>query len=153
MSLILRCYLPAICALGLAVPAAAQLDSSALRAKYGSPLNREIFRLPQGFDLTVDYGTGHQVCKLDVPALMPTDEPVSRESERNQRMYAFLLDLVPASMRGEELGRQLIALGAISTSLITYTHVSISEVFTAQRDHDTITVMFKGYDCERSAGR
>ncbi len=57
----------AICALVLALPAAAQLDSSALRAKYGSPVNRETFHIPWRFDLVVDYGTGNQVCKLEVP--------------------------------------------------------------------------------------
>ena len=45
----------AICCLGFALPAVAQLDSYALHAKYGSPLNRETFHLPAGFDLVVDY--------------------------------------------------------------------------------------------------
>ena len=58
----------ALLVLGFTLPALAQLDSSALRAKFGSPLNREIFHMSQGFDMTVDYGTGNQVCRLQVPA-------------------------------------------------------------------------------------
>ena len=61
----------------LALPALAQLDSATLRAKFGAPLNRETFHMPQGFDLTVDYGAGNQVCKLAVPAEMPPQPDVS----------------------------------------------------------------------------
>ncbi|MGH7487588.1 MAG: hypothetical protein ACRD9L_23825 [Bryobacteraceae bacterium] len=138
-----------ICCLLLALPAAAQLDSSALRVKYGSPLNRETFRLPQGFDLIVDYGAGNQVCQLQVPALMPTNEQVSRAADMKQRMYDFLAELVPGSMRGKEIGRIFNAMGAISMSLIEYEHVNISESQHGQpfdRD-DTITVTFKTDGC------
>ena len=62
-----------VCLLALAFPAYAQLDSAQLRAKLGSPLRRETFRVPPGFDLVVDYAADNQVCKLQVPALMPTD--------------------------------------------------------------------------------
>ncbi len=55
----------------LALPALAQLDSASLRAKFGVPLNRETFHMPQRFNLTVDYGAANQVCKLEVPAEMP----------------------------------------------------------------------------------
>jgi hypothetical protein len=61
-----------LCFLALALPASAQLDSAQLRVKFGAPLDRETFHIPAGFDLVVDYGVGHQVCKLQVPALMPT---------------------------------------------------------------------------------
>ena len=71
----------------LSLPALAQLDSSALRAKYGPPLNRETYRMPAGFDLIVDYGAGNQVCKVQVPALMPTKDKVARAAEMTQRMY------------------------------------------------------------------
>ena len=58
----------------LTLSAVAQLDSAALDAKFGIPLNRKIFRMPESFDLVVDYGANSQVCKLQVPALMPTTE-------------------------------------------------------------------------------
>jgi hypothetical protein len=62
-----------LCVLVLTLPASAQLDSTQLRAKFGPPLSREIFRVPPGFDLVADYGGDNQVCKLQVPALMPTE--------------------------------------------------------------------------------
>ena len=96
----------ALCCLAAALPAVAQLDSSALRTKYGSPLNRETFHMPARFDLIVDYGAANQVCKLQVPALMATNESISNAAEMQKRMYEFLLDLVPDSMRGNELGRK-----------------------------------------------
>ena len=57
-----------------ALPALAQFDSAALRTKFGAPLNRETFDLPQGFELTVDYGAGNQVCRLEVHALPPRED-------------------------------------------------------------------------------
>ena len=93
-----------LCFLAFALPAAAQLDSAQLRVKFGAPLDREIFRIPPGFDLVVDYGAGHQVCTIEVPAVMPTDGQIRNGAEMKQRMYAFLADLVPDSMRGTENG-------------------------------------------------
>jgi hypothetical protein len=138
----------AICCLGFAFPAVAQLDSSALRAKYGTPLNREPFHTPAGFDLVVDYGAANQVCKLQVPALMPTNESISNAAEMKKRMYEFLGDLVPDSVRGNELGRGTIMMGAVSISSVEYEHVRISELQSANQpfDKNTITVSFK--NCE-----
>lgn len=79
------------------------LDTSALRAKFGSPLNRETFHIPPGFDLVVDYGPSNQVCRLEVPALMPIDEKVEKvqnSAVMEQRMYDFLAEVVPPSIRG-----------------------------------------------------
>lgn len=87
------------------IPALAQLDSAALRAKFGVPLDREVFRMPAGFDLIVDYGATGQACRLQVPALMPTTEQVANAAVMKQRMYEFLAGLVLDSMRGKELGR------------------------------------------------
>src|SRR4029077_4349909 len=123
MSSKLRPGLLAICCLMVALPALAQLDSSALRGKYGAPLNRETFHMPVGFDLIVDYGAASQVCKLQVPALMPTNERISNAAEMKKRMYEFLADLVPDSMRGNELGQGTIMMGAVSISSVEYEHV------------------------------
>jgi hypothetical protein len=149
MSSKLRAAALAICCLGFILPAAAQLDSSALRAKYGSPLNRETFRMPAGFDLIVDYGAGNQVCKLQVPALMPTNEKVQRASEMKQRMYDFLGELVPDTMRGKELRRMMSQMGVMSISWVEYEHVTISEL--QGTSNDTITVTFKNADCPSPA--
>lgn len=80
----------------------AQLDSLALRAKLGAPLHRETFRAPPGFDMIVDYTAGGRVCKLEVPALMPAEEnaKVSNTEVMRQKMYDFLAEIVPVSMRG-----------------------------------------------------
>jgi hypothetical protein len=104
--------------------------------------------MPPGFDLVVDYGAANQVCKLQVPALMPTNERISNAAEMKKRMYEFLGDLVPDSMRGNELGRGTIMMGAISNSYVEYEHVIISEPQYANHpfDKNTITVTFK--NCE-----
>jgi hypothetical protein len=138
----------AICCLGFAIPSVAQLDSSGLRSKYGPPLNRETFHMPAGFDLVVDYDAANQVCKLEVPALMPTREGVSNSLEMKKRMYDFLADLVPAAMRGKELGRFASMMGVISFSSIQYEYVTISELQHADQPfgNNTITITFKA--CE-----
>ena len=144
----------AVCCVGFALPAFAQLDTSALRAKFGSPLNRETFHIPAGFDLVVDYGAGNQVCKLEVPALMPTDEKVQNTAAMKQRMYDFLAEVVPASMRGKELRRMAQVSGTISLTSVDYEYVTISELQVGDHhDRGTITLRFKNYDCQRPAGQ
>jgi hypothetical protein len=139
----------AICCLAVALPAVAQLDSSALRSKYGPPLNRETFHMPAGFDLIVDYDAGNQVCKMKVPALMPTNERISNATEMKKRMYEFLGDLVPDAMRGNELRRGAFMSGLVSIVSIDYEHVTIGEMQYADQPFsrdNTITVTFK--NCE-----
>ncbi|MBV8728978.1 MAG: hypothetical protein JO336_04130 [Acidobacteriia bacterium] len=137
-----------LCLLALAFPAFAQLDSAQLRVKFGAPLNREIFRVPPGFDLVVDYGGGNQVCKLQVPALMPTAAKVQNTGDMKQKMYEFLAELVPTSIRGKELGRGMGATGAFSTiGFIEYEHVMIVETY--RGSNDTITIRFKNSACQQ----
>ena len=133
-----------ICFVSFALPAVAQLDSAALRAKYGTLLNRETFRMPSGFDLVVDYGSNSQACKLQVPALMPTTEQVSNAAVMKQRMYAFLAELVPDSMRGKLIRRSAMSAGAISILFFEYEHVTVSELQAGDAfSHDNvITVSF-----------
>lgn len=108
----------------LALPALAQLDSAALRAIYGAPRHPETFHLPRGFDLTVDYGADNQVCKLEVPSEMPPPEGLSGAYDAKRDMQAFLLNLVPASMRRKEVTRGLHVIGGFSASHIIYEHVN-----------------------------
>jgi hypothetical protein len=127
----------------LALPALAQLDSAALRAKFGAPLHRETYHVPQGFDLIVDYGAENQVCKLEVHALPPREDR-SGPYNPKQEMEAFLLDLVPSSMRGKELGRFAGMTGAFSGfSGVRYEHVTISQPDRSE----TMTLSFKSDDC------
>jgi hypothetical protein len=139
----------ALCFWLLAIPAMAQLDSYTLRSKYGAPLNRETYKMSQGFDLVVDYGAGNQACKLEMPAEMPPQETASGPSDPKQQMQDFLLDLVPAAMRGKELNRMLSSFGAFSVSMIMYEHLMISETHLAGQPGrgETITVNFKDDDC------
>jgi hypothetical protein len=133
--------------------AVAQLDSAALRAKFGIPLNREIFRMPAGFDLVVDYGANSQVCKLQVPALMPTTESVAYATVMKQRMYHFLSELVPDSIRGKELMRGTIFLGSNSMIFTEYENVMVNELDGGPFNHDnTITITFKRDDCRSAVG-
>jgi hypothetical protein len=112
--------------------------------------------MASGFDLTVDYGAGNQVCKLELPALMPANGKVSSASERKQRMYEFLAELVHGPMRGKELGRMAEYMGAVSLSSDEYEHVTISELQYANQpfgERDTITVTLKNDNCQRPAGQ
>jgi len=138
-----------LCFLALALPASAQLDSAQLRVKFGAPLDRETFHIPAGFDLVVDYGVGHQVCKLQVPALMPTDaNKVQNTDEMKQKMQAFLSELVPDSMRGKEMGRGQGISGPFHTvSTVMYEQVTITE----PAGTNTITVQFKNAACQQPA--
>jgi hypothetical protein len=127
----------------------AQMSSSDLHAKLGPPLQREVFHLPQGFDLTADYSLGAQVCKLKVPSLMPSSGTAKSTEAMRQEMYAFLADLVPASMRGAE-GRRFVTMsGLVSFHVTEYENVTVAEIRTSgagSRD-DTITVTFKQQRC------
>ena len=162
--------------LALALPESAQLDSAQLRVKFGAPfvelrgsLSREIFRVPPGFDLVVDLTAfGHQVCKLQVPALMPTgaspvtnygnypynnrDAKVQNTDEMRQKMHAFLAELVPNTMRGKEIGRGQGTSGAFYTvSSVIYEQVTITEVASGNTSSNAITVQFKKAACQQQA--
>ena len=69
-----------------------------------------------------------------------------------QRMYYFLAELVPDSIRGKELTRGTIFTG-LSRIFIEYENVVVSELDAGPFNHDnTITITFKRDDC-RSAVR
>lgn len=129
--------------------ALAQLDSSALRAKLGSPISRETFHVPPGFDLVVDYGPAMSICKLQVPAAMPSREKIVNGDEMKRRMYGFLAELVPDAMRGAELRRMSAQLGQISITSIEYQNVTIAEFQSANQtpNGNTITLTFKNDTC------
>jgi hypothetical protein len=130
----------------LALPALAQLDSAGITREIRAPLHRETFHLPRGFDLTVDYGAKNQVCKLELPAEMPPPEGLSGAYDSKQDMQAFLLNLVPASMRGKEVTRGLHVIGGFSVSHIIYEHVTMLTTNTVGRD-EIITVQFNNTNC------
>jgi len=116
------------------MPALAQLDSTALRAKFGAPLNRETFHVRTGLDITVDYGANQQVCSIEIPVL-----PTQNDTDR------FLADLVPGSMRGKELSRMAEQVGLPWISIIEYERVTISE--SGSHTRGPTTVRFKTEGC------
>ncbi len=139
-----------LCLLVFALPASAQLDSAQLRVKFGDPLHREVFRVPPGFDVVVDYGTWNQVCKLQVPASMPPDltKKVWNTDDLKQKMRAFLAELVPDSMRGKELSRFMAQSGAFSgRGVDQYENVTVVETYSGS--NDTITVTFNNAGCQQ----
>lgn len=132
----------------------AQLDSLALRAKFGTPLHRETFHMPEGFDMVVDYSSGGRVCKLEVPALMPVDDnaKVSNSDVQKQKMYGFLAEIVPPAMRGLK-GRAMSQIDGLYLMIYTeYENVAIREIQTGANPYakdNTITVTFKNESCDR----
>jgi len=109
MRLVLGCLLAAM-------PLFSQLDSSALRAKFGPPLNRETFHVRTGLDIAVDYGAGGQVCAIEIPVL-----PTQKDTD------AFLAELVPESMRGKEIGRMMEQMSLAWVSTVDYERLAITE--------------------------
>jgi hypothetical protein len=116
--------------------------------------NPDCLRGKWPFIIALDYGIGHQVCKLEVPAVMPSDSQVKNGAEMKQTMYAFLADLVP-EMRATEMRRGVIFLGAISFSTVEYEHVMIVEVKYDNQPFDSsynkITVRFTNPACQQPA--
>jgi hypothetical protein len=76
------------------------MTASQLRAKFGPPLSRETFMVSPGFEIVVDYADNQEVKRIELPGTAPdksgasTPEPVEEA----------LLELVPLSMRGKEIG-------------------------------------------------
>jgi hypothetical protein len=150
MAFFRRCAL--IFTFTLALPAFPQLDSFAVRAKLGVPLNRETFHLPQGFTLIADYGSASQLCRVEVPALMPAKATaVSNTDDMNRKMHEFLLDLIPLSQRGKELRRSAMISGIVSVTVTEYEKLDVSELNVGDpmsRDW-RITIVFKDDRCEK----
>ena len=85
---------------------------------------------------------------------MPTTEQVSNATVMKQRMYAFLADLVPDSIRGRELNRGMMAMGAVTMTFIEYENVMVNELDVGLPfSHDNnIAITFKGDDCKTAVG-
>ena len=95
------------------------------------------------------HSADNQACKLTVPALMPrTNEPAYRISDSRQQMDDSLADLVPSAIRGKELRRFASQMGLASLAETEYERVTVSELSSGDRSHDTITVWFKNNNCK-----
>jgi hypothetical protein len=134
---------------GFALSAFAQIDGARfardLRAKYGPPLARETFVARPGLEMLVDYAANGHVCRIQLPPIAPSREPGVKTA---QAVDDFLVELVPVTMRGKELGRMVEALGAPSVSQIDYENVTISELRQGGR-RTGVTVKFKNEECRK----
>jgi hypothetical protein len=99
-------------------------SSSEFRAKLGAPLARETFVPRPGIEMVVDYGAGGLVCRIQLPAIAA--EPSRPGVLTPQAIDNFLLDLLPLSVRGKELHRMVMAMGAPSVSSVEYENLIIA---------------------------
>jgi hypothetical protein len=127
--------------LGFASALFGQIDSYELRAKYGQPLARETFTISPGFQMVVDYGPDQQVCRLELPA--------NGHSATQQQVDDILLQLVPMSVRGKELGSGFNFVGRASIKFTDYEHVSLGEPQGPDRPggRTGVSVTFKLDEC------
>jgi hypothetical protein len=129
-----------------------QIDSFALRAKFGAPLNRETFTVRPGTDMTVDYSpTSSHTCRLEFPGAAPLPRDVAPGVGVNLQQLQKLMDevveaVVPQSMRGKELQGMCEIAGTMSMCSKNYEHVAIRESFNA-RGRTAVVVTFKAADC------
>ena len=100
-----------VCCLALPFSALAQqIDATALRTKYGEPLARETFQVRPNIEAVVNYGPGHQVCRIELPP--------GRNVETRQQVDDVVAELVPPSARGKELRRMVAVTGRLSMSSV-----------------------------------
>jgi len=121
-------------------------DSSTLRAKYGEPIARETFQVRPNIEAVVNYGTGHQVCKIDLPPGSYMNPP---HGASNKDVEAVIEELVPPPVRGKEINKGIMSAGRISMSFADYENITIAEP--QDPDHPgrrtSVTITFKRPDC------
>lgn len=123
-----------------------QMDTSTLRAKYGEPIARETFQVRPNIEAVVNYGTGHQVCKIDLPPGSYVNRPGFASA---QEVDQVIDELVPPAMRGKGSSHAMAASGRISMSISEYENMTISE----PQDPDypgrrtAVWITFKRADC------
>src|ERR1700722_5654540 len=93
-------------------PASAQLDAFTLQSKYGAPLNRETFTVRPGIEMVVDYGSGKQVCRIQLPSGERIVGTVPSGAITLDQINQVLEEVLPSPIRGNEIGKGMTALGA-----------------------------------------
>ena len=123
-----------------------QMDTSTLRAKYGEPIARETFQVRPNIEAVVNYGTGHQACKIDLPPGSYVNPP---HGASNHDVDQVIDELVPPSARGKEINKGVMAAGRISMSFADYENITIAEP--QDPDHPgrrtSVSITFKRPDC------
>jgi len=113
---------------------AAELDASALRAKYGEPLARETFQVRPNLEMAVHYGSARQVCSIELPYTVS-----------KQEADEVIDELVPPSIRGKEINRGRNIIGGHSVSYVLHEHLLISE---SEGARTLVTISFRRPDCQ-----
>jgi hypothetical protein len=123
-----------------------QMDTSTLRAKYGEPIARETFQVRPNIEAVVNYGTGHQVCRIDLPPGSYVNPP---HGASNHDVDQVIDELVPPAMRGKAGSHLMAGSGRIFMSISEYENITISEP--QDPDHSgrrtAVWTMFKRPDC------
>ena len=123
-----------------------QMDTSTLRAKYGEPIARETFQVRPNIEAVVNYGTSHQVCKIDLPSGSYVNRP---NFATKQQVDEVIDELVPPSVRGKAMSQAVLSASRIAVSLSEYQNVTISEPL--DPDHPgqrtAVTITFNRPDC------
>jgi hypothetical protein len=123
----------------------AQLDSFVLHSKYGAPLDRETFTVRPGIEMVVDYGTGKQVCRIQLPSGMHVGTAPAGAITK-QQIDEVINEVVPPSIRGKEVNRGVMTTGLHSAIFEEYEHVMIGESKNGDIGNG-ITVTFKDPSC------
>src|SRR5258706_2186697 len=123
-----------------------QMDTSTLRAKYGEPIARETFQVRSNIEAVVNYGTAHQVCKIDLPPGSYVNPP---HGASNHDVDRVIDELVPPSVRGKEINKGVMRAARIAVSRTEYENITISELL--DPDHPGmragVTIPFNRSDC------
>lgn len=126
-----------------------QMDSSALRAKFGAPLNREVFTVRPGIEMIVDYSpTSTHACRLELPGQAPTpaDWPAGVGFNAKKAIDDLLAEIVPVSMRGKA-GPGICMISGIQSMCSTdYENLSILEPSSGS-GRTAVIVKFKVAGC------
>jgi len=131
---------------GVCCAAFGQMDTSTLRAKYGEPIARETYQVRPNIEAVVNYGTGHQVCKIDLPPGSYVNPP---HGASKQQVDEVIDELVPLSARGKEINQGVMSAARIAVSFTDFENVNIVEP--QDPDHPgrrtSVTITFKRPDC------
>jgi hypothetical protein len=123
-----------------------QMDTSTLRAKYGEPIARETFQVRPTIEAVVNYGTGHQVCKIDLPPGSYVNPP---HGASNHDVDQVIDEIAPPSARGKEINKGMLSTGRNSMSFADYENLTIAEPQDPDRPgrRTSVTITFKRPDC------
>jgi hypothetical protein len=131
----------------------AQVDTYKLRDKYGPPLDRETFTVRPGVEMVVDYGSGKQVCRIQLPFGIQYGGTVPADAVTKKMIDTILEEVVPPSIRGREIKKMMVMTpAAYSSSMVDYEHITILEEKTAGVEIG-ISVTFKDAACQKFQGQ